>query len=365
MFSHNERISIRQVTVLLILQMFNTGMLILPKLATEFVDRNGYVLPILAVILGSIYIFCITKLTNMFSQDTMVEFLPKIFPKFIANVIMFVFALKIIISTGLELRMFGEMVGLVMLPKTPIIIIILIMLLTVAYLVKSGVEAMARMAEILIYFVFLPLVIAFWGVVQQADYRQIMPFFQTDIESLGWGAYYISLSFMPIEFMLMTSGLMKNTQKARKSMFIAVIVIAILQDIMILLTYTGIGVEETQRQIWPVLTLMQSIQSTESIIGNREIFMMSGWIFSIFMYISSGLYFTSLIGTRSFGFKRENIFVLPLVPIVYFISIWPQGLVETYDYYIRFQRDFGIWFLVPVPLALFLIAKGRGISYEK
>src|SRR5690606_31094379 len=105
------------------------------------------------------------------------------------------FALKILITTGLEIRMFGEMVSQVMLPKTPLPVIILTMLLTTAYLVKSGVEATARMAEILIYFIFIPLVIVLTFIVVKADYKQLMPFFETDVVSIGKGAYFISLSF--------------------------------------------------------------------------------------------------------------------------------------------------------------------------
>lgn len=364
MFTHNGKISVRQVTLLLILQMFNMTTLILPKIATDFVGRNGYILPLVALIFGAIYIYCITGVTKNFPGDTLVEFAPKIVPKFVAYIIIIAFAIRIIITTGLELRMFGEMIAQVMLPKTPVIVIILMMLLATAYLVKSGMEATARMGEILIYFVFIPLAIVFFKILLGADYKQVMPFFQTNLKDIGWGGYYISLSFIPLEFMLMLTGLMQKPEKAKHATFTAIVIIAVLESIIILLTICSIGLGEVSRQIWPVLTLMQSIQNVGSIIQNQEILMMTGWIFSVFMYISSGLYFTSLIGSRSFKFKRENVFVLPLIPIVYFVAVWPKNLIQTYEYYIKFQRYFGIWFLIPVPLLLWLIMKGRGITHE-
>ena len=135
--------------------------------------------------------------------------------------------------------------------------------------------------------------------------------------------------------------------------------------VIILLTYAGIGVEESKRQIWPVLTLMQTAKGSSSTVGVQEILMMTGWIFSIFIYISSGLYFASLIGSRSMRFKRENVWVLPLLPVVYFIGSMPGSLAQTYKWYINFQRYFGIWFLVPIPLILYLIAAARGLQNEK
>lgn len=365
MFTHNGRVSVRQVEIFLILQMLNTTILFLPKIAGDYVGRNGYILPLLAIILGIIYIFCIEGITKQFPRDTLVEFLPKIVPKFIAYIIIILFVIKIAIITGLEARMLGEMISQVLLPKTPVQLIILVMLLTVAYLAKSGIEAIGRMGEVLIYFIAVPLILVFLLVVPHGEYMQLMPFFQTNLREIGVGTFVVSLIFMPLEIMLMLAGLMKETKKVRRAMLVAVITIGIASAIIVLLTYVGVGFNETQRQVWPVLTLMQSMSLNGSMVENQEILMMTGWIFSIFIYLSSGIYFTSLIGSRSFKYKRENIFVLPIVPIIYFIAMVPENLVVAYDYYNKFQYYFGIWFILPIPLILALIAKGRRNSHAE
>jgi len=362
MFSHNGKVSVRQVEMMLILQMFNTSVLLLPRIAANRVGRVGYILPIIALVFGVSYVYAIISLIDRFRGDTLVELAPKILPSTLAYSLIILFAIKILITTGLEIRMFGEMVSQVMLSKTPLSVIILTMLIATAYLVKSGIEATSRMAEILIYFIFIPLVIVFGLIVVKADYRQLMPFFETDAVSIGKGAFMISLSFMPIEFMLMLAALMKQPQKAKKAMLTAVISIAVVESLVIILTYVGIGFNEAKRQVWPVLTLMQSVQFPGSLIENQQILMMTSWVFSIFMYVSGGIYFTSLIGSRAFKFKRENLFVLPVIPIIYFIAIFPQSLTQAYQYYVTFQRYFGIWFLVPIPLGLIVIAKVRKVG---
>lgn len=352
MFTHNGRVSVRQVEIFLILQMLNTTILFLPKIAGDYVERNGYILPLLASILGVIYVFCIEGITKRFPKDTLVEFLPKIVPDFVAYIIIILFAVKILIITSLEARMLGEMISQVLLPKTPIQVIILVMLLSVAYLVKSGVEAIGRMGEVLIYFIAVSLVLVFLLVVPHGEYMQLMPFFQTNLRGIGVGTFVVSLIFMPLEIMLMLAGLMKETDKVRRAMLVPVIIVGIASAIIVLLTYVGVGFNETQRQVWPVLTLMQSMSLSGTMVENQEILMMTGWTFSIFIYLSSGVYFTSLIGSRSFKYKRENIFVLPLIPIAYFIAMIPENLVMAYDYYNKFQYYFGIWFILPVPLIL-------------
>ncbi|PHV70132.1 hypothetical protein CS063_11690 [Sporanaerobium hydrogeniformans] len=366
MFSHNGKISVSQVKILLILQMFNTGILLLPKTAAHIVGREGYVLPIIALVFGVAYVYGIVGLTEHFKGETLVEFTPKIVPKGIAFIIIWAFAIKLIITAGLELRMFAEMISRVMLPKTPLAVILLSMLLVSAYLVKSGIEATARMAEVLIYFIFIPLIIVILFIVFKADYKQLMPFFQVQPLAIGKGAFLISLSFMPIEFMLMLTGLMEKPEKAKRATLVALVIMSVIEVIVILVTFVGIGVEESKRQLWPVITLMQSAQFLGAFVENQEILMMTCWVFSIFMYVSSGIYFVSLIGSRVCQFKRENVFVLPIIPLLFFVAMLPRNLAQVYLYYMNFQYYMGVWFLLPIPLILLIITRIKkvGGKYE-
>ncbi len=362
MFSHNGKISVRQVKILLILQMFNTGILLLPRIASQIAGRDGYILPIIALLFGMAYVYTILGLTTRFRGETFVEFAPKIVPKGIAYSLIVLFALKLLVGAGLELRMFGEMISRVMLPKTPLPVILLAMLLTISYLVKSGIEATARMAEILIYFIFVPLAIVLLFIAAKADYKQLMPFFEAQPLQIGKGAFLISLSFMPIEFMLMLTGLMDQPEKGKRATLIAIVIVSGIEVLVTLLTFVGIGVVESQKQIWPVLTLMQSVQFLGSFVENQQVLMMTCWVFSIFMYVSSGIYTLSLIGGRLFQFKRENVFVLPIIPIIYIVAMLPRNLTQVYNYYRNLQYYVGIWFLLLIPLILLIIAKVKKVG---
>ena len=198
MFSHNGRISARQTMIILVIEMLNMGILLLPGICAEYVGRNGYILPILTIPIGIIYLFCITRLTTRFPDATLSEITEQIIGTGLARILIFAFVVKIMIGTAIELRLFGEMISQVMLPDTPLEVIILVLLLSVAYLAKSGIEAVVRMGEILAYFIFIPLVIILLFMSVQMDYREIMPFFQTNIRSVCYGTGIISLWFMPI-----------------------------------------------------------------------------------------------------------------------------------------------------------------------
>lgn len=366
MYTHNASISVRQARILLVLQMFNMSIIMLPRIAGKTAGHDGYMLPIAAFVIGSLYIGVITSLINRFRGEGIVGFAPKIISKPIGLLICILFVVKLIISAGLELRMFAEMIAQVLLPNTPLAVIILVMLFTVYYLIKSGVEATGRMAEILVYFVFVPLVAILSLIVIKTDYKQLLPIFQSQPEGFLRGAYYVSLTFMPLEFLLVIGAMISKPSKIRGICFFAVGVISLIEIAIIILTFTGIGTIESTKQLWPVLTLMESIQLPGSFVENQEILMMVWWVLSIYMYVSGGIYVASHILSKIAKFERENVTVIPLLPIVFFIAMAPGSLVDSYQYFVKFQGIYGPIFLFIIPALLLIIAKIRkvGQKYE-
>lgn len=364
MFSHNGKISTRQVMILLILQMFNMNMLIMPRISTNYLGRNGYIASILAVILGLVYVFFITSLTTRFPGSTFVEISNSLLPKWIANIVLLLLVIKLIVSVGLELRLFGEMISQIMLSKTPISVIMIVLALAAAYLVKSGSEATARMGEILIWFIGIPLIIALLVLVFHSDYREVLPFFRVEPSQVAMGTVLTSAMFVPLEILLMLNGLMEKPLTSKKAGRKAVIIIGVLQAVITLLCIAQTGLKETRSQIWPVIVLMKSIGMKDTTVENQEALMLIVWIFSVYMYVSVNIYIIGLIGSRVCNFKRENIFVLPLIPVVLLVALYPRDLGVVYSYYLKFEYYYGMYFVVPIPLILLLIAKIRGVGNE-
>lgn len=339
----------------------------LPRSMATIVMQDGWLIPVLGLVVGYVYVFVITNLSQRFPDETIVEFAPKIVTQSIGTIIVVVFGIKILITTAFELRLLCEIIRQVLLPKTPTGVIMLVMLFTVAYLVGAGIESYARLGEILIFFVFIPIGIVFAFIVAKADYRQLLPVFQSTTGEMIKATYLLSLTFMPLEFMLLLTSFMDRPDQARRSCKWALVVIFVIETITIMLTYVSIGVLEAKRNFWPVLTTVQNIQFPGAFIENQEIAMISCWVLSVFVYISAGVYSFSLIGGRVFKLKKDNFFILPSIPIIYILAMLPSSFGQVYNWNNIFRAYFGAWFLLPIPLVLLVIAKVRkvGVSYEK
>lgn len=362
MYTHNANTSIRQAKLLLILQMFNMSMLILPRIAGKVAGHDGYMLPVVGFVFGAIYIWTITTLLKRFPGEGIDTIAPKVLTKGIGLIIVILYIIKLLVGAGIEARMFAEMVSQVLLPKTPLPVIILILLFAVHYLIKSGLEASGRMAEVVAYFVFIPLVLILILIVAKTDVEQLLPIFTSSPKGFLAGSYYASMTFMPLEFLLVIGCLVNKPGKLKSACFYVITVISIIEIIIIALTFTGVGMVTSTKQLWPVLTLMQSVQLPGSFLENQEIFMMIWWIMSVYMYVSGSIYVASLTISKLAKFNRQNVTVMPLIPIVFFISMIPSSLTESYNYLIEFNGKVGLVFLFITPFVLLIISKIRKIG---
>lgn len=331
------------------------------------VGQDGWLIPIAGLFVGYVYVRAITGVAMRFPGKTISEFAPLILGSIAGNVVTVLFGIKILISTAFELRLLCEIIRQVLLPNTPTSVIMMVMLFTVAYLVGAGIEAYGRMGEILVFVVFIPIAIVFAFIVAKADYRQLLPVFQSEAGSVIRAIYYVSLTFMPLEFMLLFTGFMRQPDKAKSSSRWAISIIFIIEMIIITLTYVSIGVIEAKRNFWPVLTLVQNIQFPGAFIENQEIAMISCWILSIFVYISAGFYSVSLISSRVLKFKKDNFFVLPFIPLIYILAMLPSSFGQVYEWNNMFRIYFGALFLLPIPLILLMVMRIRkvGVGHAK
>ena len=367
MLIRNNQISKRQVRLLLILQMFSTPILMLPRVMARTVNQDGWLIPVLGLLVGYVYLYLITNLTKEFPGQTISEFAPIIVGKILGNTIVILLGLKILITTAFELRLLCEIVKQILLPNTPTGVVMMVMLFTASYLAGAGIEAYGRMGELLVFVVFIPLAIVASFIVVKADYRQLLPVFQSAPMDIARATYYISLTLMPLEFMLLFTGFMREPDKAESTCRWAILVIFIIQVISIMLTYVGIGVIEAKRNFWPILTLVQNIQFPGAFIENQEIAMISCWIISIFMYISGGIYSISLIGGRTLKLEKDSFFILPFIPIIYILAMMPSSFGQVYKWNNIFRIYTGAIFLLPIPLILLIITRiqKRGNGHEE
>lgn len=367
MFSDNNYISLRQLKFLLILDIFGMGFTILPRKLVEFGNQNGWILIIIALIMAGICLFIINSVSKIYPNDSFVAYSSKIMGKPLGIIISFGFIIKILISVALEVRVFSEILNEILLFNTPFWLISLIMLILGAYMASKGFEARGRIAEILIFVIFILLSLVFLVAVLDVDFTNLKPFFN-DIEPRKFlkGSIYTLFYFSGIEFILLSYPYVNSKEKGQISKFTfkGLIFVGISILIISIITICKFGKYDILHQMWPVLEIMDTIDFPGSFIERQDAFIMTFWIIAIFMIVNSGVFFSSLIFKDIVKKGSHTMFIYIFVPIIYVISLIPENITQVYYIIDKFYILFGGIYIFIVPLILLLTAKIRGIENE-
>ena len=145
----NEKISMRQLEILIVANNLALGLILLPELFF-----NGFVFNMLLLLF---FLFAIVILDFKLIEWREKNFLGGYVLKFIYGLLL----IKIILSASFELSLFMEIAKKFILPETNKFIVGLILFLAGNYLALKGYETRARLCEILVWLLILPLIIFF------------------------------------------------------------------------------------------------------------------------------------------------------------------------------------------------------------
>ena len=129
MFSTNNKISVRQLQTLLILDIFGMGITSLPGKMTETAGQDGWLALIIGTLPACFSAFLITRLCSVFPEEGFVRYSRKLLSYPIGTLLSLGLVLKIIAALSMQLRIFSEIIKQLMLFETPIWLISLCMLL--------------------------------------------------------------------------------------------------------------------------------------------------------------------------------------------------------------------------------------------
>jgi spore germination protein len=92
---------------------------------------------------------------------------------------------------------------------------------------------------------------------------------------------------------------------------------------------------------------------------------MAIWVVSVFMTLSGFYFGAALTLSRLMMIKEHSLLVLPLAPVIYFLSLVPDNITEVYDLLYLFSLYLGIPFGFIFPTGLYILARVRGLKPEK
>jgi spore germination protein len=346
--------------VILVSTINATGILSLPKDLVEEVGPDGWASLIIGHILAIVAVLIMIKLGNRFKGQTFIEYSQIITGSVIGSFLSLVAVIFWILITSRIVRAFADVVKIFLLPRTPVEIIILAMLLLSVYVARHGLEPIARMLEILFPILFLATGFIVIFAIPEIDLTNLQPVLASGFKPIALSGIKHALSLEGIEMFLLLLPFMLVPQRAWKVGVLGLTVNMLLRITVFVITVGVFGMH-TKSFLWPMSILAKFLQVPGGILERLEIVFIAFWVTVAFSSIVVYNYLASLGLSRLLRFKEQSMLVVPILPLIYFIALIPAN-ITTFETFTQYEEMVGATVGWVFPPLLLIIAWLRGIS---
>ena len=385
--------------ILIVLEAFGMGLVILPGRAAEYAAQDAWLVSAVFAVMACVAALLLTAVGRRFPNDRFLCFTGRVLSKPVAYLLAVGLAVKLILGAAMSLRLFALAAKSFLLNHTPTAAVCALMVGIAAYAAAKGIEARARIGEILFFVIIPPMLILFLLAFFNIDCTNLMPVRAASPGILVRGAFWLGPLFIGLESLLLVfpyvncpnpgrrtrpSGtppidaaeepqnshahegksifpLTKDEglrvkpamtkEKAAARKIIAAVAFAgiliVLITALCVAKFGYIGLVTTQ---WPLLRMMDMIALPGALIERQGALVLSFWIVTVFLSVNSALFFGAELAKdiTHRGQARTHVmlcgvtvFLLACLPLeAETILRWMDGLYVTFGIF--------YWFIFPV-----------------
>lgn len=329
MLTNNDKITVPQTVALMITTILEIGLLSLPRDVAIYGNSDGWILVITGGILAFGGSLILSTLIRRFPNDTFIEYSQKVIGKAPAFLLGIILIIYFILATSIVIRTFAEVINAFMLQRTPREFIIVTQMLLTVYLIRHGIEPTARISEILLPILIIPVFAMYIIAIPKADFTELLPFLNTPPKAMALGSLNTMFSFFGIEILLMLGPYMRSPRRIYWTMFLSVAISTMIYLFIVIVVFVSIGVENSKVLVWPGMTIIRTIMAPGRVFERLDAMALALWTIVSFttansLFFTGSLAFTHLTRAREFKF-----FITILFPWIYFFATIPPNILVT------------------------------------
>ncbi|MGG1661066.1 GerAB/ArcD/ProY family transporter [Brevibacillus sp. NRS-1366] len=353
--SEKTNISEMQMGFLLFPVIVATADLIVPAITTKYAERDMWLSPVLASLMGVLTVFLIFRLHALYPRQSIIQYSSHIVGVIPGKIMAFLILYNFLYSNGNILRLYGEFIVGSFLSETPLLVVIGSITLLCALTVRTGVEVIARTAQVLVpvivffYMGILCLMIPFMKVENMFPMlaHGFTPALRGALTPQGWYSEVILFSFL----VPYVSDYQKGMRTGMATVLCAMFALFFLNLSALLI----LG-PEVATMTYPFYTAIQMI-SYADFFENVDAIVIAIWVAGAFVKITM-FYFALSLGTAQWlGLDDYRPIVFPIGFLLVLFSFWTAPDMSTLSSNIGKMVGFqssGI--SSGIPLLLFIIA---------
>ena len=333
------------------------GILSLPSDIAMVLNNDGWVAILIGGLIAIPFIIMIDRLFKMYPGKTFFqlgrELLNPIFFKLLLIIALF-YIVVLLAYTG---RIFADVMKAYLLETTPTEVIIITTLLAVSYIARSQIEVISRMA-VIIYPIIIGFIIFLIVInLPNLDFTNIYPIFDIDYKMIPKGIMLALYSYAGYEFIILTYPFVEDNKKTLRYSLNGIFIVIGIYLIVFFITLSQYGVHQLQREIWPTIAIVKEVNLPGYFLENLDGIVMAAWVMVVYGTMGPFLHSSGTILSDIFNTRVHEIFILPLLPIIYIISLLPENLVQTTKFLGKILNYLSIAAIIIIPTIMFIAAK--------
>jgi spore germination protein len=354
---------------ILINSLIGIRIITLPRDVARFAKNDAWISMIIMyfIILATAYAFYWIGLQYPglnFSQINEV-----VLGKVIGKLIMIAIGVYTISSVGLSLRIFAVSVRLFLMDRTPLNVIMIIMIVTVVLCLRSGIKTTSIIFDMLLPVILILVIFLVALPISAADPKNLLPVLHNGIMPILRGTIEIVDPVIACGIIGYVLPYFEPTSKKSmiKYIFFSITLASIIYLATLLLSIMIFGVNETQHLMFPTITIHKAIAMRTQVFERAEALFMIAWIPTTFT-TSCAYYLASVLNTKAlFNSKKDNIIFYILIVAAMFIANIPRNMAELFRYLEYNAVLAQILNLIYIPIFTFIVVYKvkRGKKYEK
>ncbi len=348
MFSDNRKISTRQYRRMLVLTTLGMASLTLPRVLVEESGSLG----VYSLLLGAAFLIlflwgqeCLRK--SAFGQALLA---PSFLRSFLEKAGLVIYLAVLLLAGGFLLQLESAFVQEIMLPKTPVWLIMVLFLFVCGYGCIGGGEDQMRTGEYLYYIIIIPFLLLFLLTAKELPVSTALPdIFQPEdfaLAPLLRGAIGVLSFFLPFFFFLQRRQELAYKRTGLGASCRALLICFVLLALLYVFTVGIFGRSGVASQTWSLTYLMDKIIFPGGFLGKGAVLLSAFWILSVFLVLVEILHFLREKTIRITGCTHPRLLLVGLLAVIFGISLLMGSPEKAEKIYRSFMSHAGLWLLL-------------------
>lgn len=318
--------------------------------------RDGWLSGMLAIPGGLMIVICLWQLGRTFPGKTLVELCTLITGDWLGRIIGLLYIWYFLFIAALTLRALMDFMVTVFMPETPMPIIGILFILLCAYVVKTGIEVLARTSQLFAFIAIVSGAFLFAALLPEKDYELLLPILGNGLGPVLAGAIPILAVWSEIVVFTMLQGQIREQTPVLRVKLLAILLTWPSFVSILAASVAVFGLPVAVNLSYPCLSLLQMI-SVGEFLERIEAYGILIWVVGSFFKISIFYYAASLGIAQWLNLRNYQPLVLPLGAILVCLSVL---LFQSFPEYNEFmKKTYSLYSLTMgfvLPLILLLVS---------